>query len=49
VTLQPSTRLGAYEILSSIGAGGMGGVYRAREIQTDSGDLSRTFQGALSG
>jgi Tol biopolymer transport system component len=31
MSLQPSTRLGPYEIISSIGAGGMGEVYRARD------------------
>ena len=35
MALQPSTRLGPYEIVSAIGAGGMGEVYRARDTRLD--------------
>jgi serine/threonine protein kinase/Tol biopolymer transport system component len=35
MTLVPGTRLGAYEIVSAIGAGGMGEVYKARDTRLD--------------
>ena len=33
MALTPGTRLGAYEIISAIGAGGMGEVYRAKDAR----------------
>jgi serine/threonine protein kinase/WD40 repeat protein len=35
MALTPGTRLGPYEIIASVGAGGMGEVYRARDTRLD--------------
>jgi hypothetical protein len=35
MTLSPGTKLGPYEIVSAVGAGGMGEVYRARDTRLD--------------
>src|SRR6266702_2924064 len=47
--LSPGTRLGPYEILSPLGAGGMGEVYRARDTRLDRTVAIKVLPKHLSG
>ena len=46
--LAPGTRLGPYEILAAIGAGGMGEVYRARDTKLDREVAIKVLPAALA-
>jgi Tol biopolymer transport system component len=48
VTLAPGTRLGAYEVLALIGAGGMGEVYRARDTKLNREVAIKVLPGAFN-
>ena len=45
----PGTRLGPYEVLSSLGAGGMGEVYRARDTRLGREVAVKIIPEALAG
>src|SRR6185503_1185347 len=46
--LVPGTRLGRYEILSALGAGGMGEVYAARDTELDRNIAIKILPGAYT-
>jgi eukaryotic-like serine/threonine-protein kinase len=48
MTRAPGTRLGPYEIVSPLGAGGMGEVYRARDAMLNRDAVIRTLPEALA-
>jgi eukaryotic-like serine/threonine-protein kinase len=48
MALTPGSRLGPYEILSAIGAGGMGEVYRARDARLNRDVAIKVLSGGLS-
>src|SRR5215469_2187409 len=49
MSLAPGTKLGPYEILSPLGAGGMGEVYRARDTRLDRSVAIKIIPAHLSG
>jgi eukaryotic-like serine/threonine-protein kinase len=49
MTLAPGTRLGPYEIVGQIGAGGMGEVYKARDSKLDRFVAVKVLPAALAG
>ncbi|HUO83770.1 MAG TPA: protein kinase, partial [Thermoanaerobaculia bacterium] len=48
MSLSPGTRLGPYEVVSSLGAGGMGEVYRANDSRLDRSVAVKVLPPALS-
>src|SRR5437870_8304891 len=48
MTLQAGTRLGPYEVLAPIGAGGMGEVYRARDTKLHRDIVIKTLRGEVA-
>lgn len=48
MSLAPGLRLGAYEIVAPVGAGGMGEVYRARDTRLDRTVAIKVLTGALA-
>jgi serine/threonine protein kinase len=48
MALDPGTRLGAYEVVSPLGAGGMGEVYRARHLKLEREVAIKVLPGELA-
>ena len=48
MTFEPGTRVGDYEVLGLLGAGGMGAVYRARNVVSDRVDAMKVIAGVTA-
>src|SRR5436853_7520012 len=48
MNLTPGTRLGSYEIVAPIGAGGMGEVFRARDLRLERDVALKILPGAFA-
>ena len=49
MALAPGTRLGPYELVGALGAGGMGEVYRARDTRLDRSVAIKVLPSELAG
>jgi len=49
MSLAPGTRLGPYEVVAAIGAGGMGEVYRAKDTRLDRDVAVKVLSEGFSG